>query len=66
MAYKQTAKSVAQIGRELGVDFVLEGSVRRDEDRVRITAQLIRVQGQIHLWAKKLRPPPARNPRYPW
>lgn len=52
MAYKQTDKSVAQIGHELGVDYVLEGSVRRDGDRVRITAQLIRVQDQIHLWAE--------------
>ncbi len=52
MAYKQTDKSVAQIGQELGVDYVLEGSVRRDGERVRITAQLIRVQDQIHLWAE--------------
>jgi TolB-like protein len=52
MAYKQTNKSVAQIGQELGVDYVLEGSVRREVDRVRITAQLIRVQDQIHVWAE--------------
>jgi TolB-like protein/Flp pilus assembly protein TadD len=52
MAYKQTDKSVAQIGRELGVDYVLEGSVRRDGAQVRITAQLIRVQDQTHLWAE--------------
>jgi TolB-like protein len=51
MAYKQTHKSVAQIGQELRVDYVLEGSVRRDVDRIRITAQLVRVQDQIHLWA---------------
>ncbi len=52
MAYKQTDKSIAQIGQELGVDYLLEGSVRRDGERVRITAQLIRVQDQIHLWAE--------------
>jgi TolB-like protein len=52
MAYKQTHKPGAQIGLELGVDYVLEGSVRREADRVRITAQLIRVQDQIHLWAE--------------
>src|SRR5689334_11328873 len=52
MAYKHTDKSVAQIGQELGVDFVVEGSVRREGDRVRITAQLIRVRDQIHLWAE--------------
>ena len=51
MTYKQTNKSVAQIGQELGVDFVLEGSVRREAGRVRITAQLIRVRDQVHLWA---------------
>ena len=52
MAYKQTDKSVTRIGKELDVDYVLEGSVRRDGDRVRITAQLIRVKDQIHLWAE--------------
>jgi TolB-like protein len=53
MNYKQTNKSVAQIGQELGVDYVLEGSVRREAGRIRITAQLIRVRDQIHLWADK-------------
>jgi TolB-like protein/Flp pilus assembly protein TadD len=53
MAYKQTDKSVAQIGRELGVHYVLEGSVRRDGAHLRITAQLIRVHDQTHLWAEK-------------
>jgi len=52
MAYKHAKKSVAQIGQELGVDYVLEGSVRREGERVRITAQLIRVQDQIHMWAE--------------
>lgn len=46
-------KDVRQISRELGVDYVLEGSVRRDGDRVRITAQLIQVNNQTHLWAKE-------------
>src|SRR6266852_3027506 len=52
MAYKRTDKTVGRIGQELGVDYLLEGSVRRDADRVRITAQLIRVKDQIHLWAE--------------
>lgn len=52
MAYKRTDKSVFQIGQELGVDYVLEGSVRREPDRVRVTAQLVRVRDQIHLWAE--------------
>ncbi|HXW56133.1 MAG TPA: tetratricopeptide repeat protein [Candidatus Cybelea sp.] len=52
MTYKGTRKSIAEIGRELGVDYAVEGSVRRAGDRVRISAQLIRVSDQIHLWAE--------------
>jgi len=52
MAYKGTSKSVSLIGQELGADYVLEGSVRRWEDQVRVTAQLIRVDDQTHLWAQ--------------
>jgi TolB-like protein/Flp pilus assembly protein TadD len=52
MAYKRTTKTIAQIGPELGVDYVLEGSVRREQNRVRITAQLIRTADQVHLWAQ--------------
>jgi TolB-like protein/thioredoxin-like negative regulator of GroEL len=52
MKYKNTHEDVHQIGRELGVDYVLEGSVRREGDRVRISAQLIQVRDQTHLWAE--------------
>jgi TolB-like protein/Tfp pilus assembly protein PilF len=52
MQFKSTAKSTAQIGSELGVSHVLEGSVRRAGERVRITAQLIRVSDESHLWAE--------------
>jgi TolB-like protein/Tfp pilus assembly protein PilF len=52
MAYKYVRKTVAEIGAELNVHYVLEGSVRRERERVRITAQLIRVQDQTHLWAE--------------
>jgi len=51
MQYKKTDKQVSQIGNELGVDYVVEGTVRREGSRVRITAQLIRAQRQIHIWA---------------
>jgi TolB-like protein/DNA-binding winged helix-turn-helix (wHTH) protein len=51
MKYKHTDKAVDQIGRELGVQYVLEGSVRRDAGRTRISAQLIQVKDQSHLWA---------------
>ena len=52
MSYKHSDKTVAQIGQELGVDFVLEGSVRRENGRARVSAQLIRVADQTHLWAR--------------
>jgi TolB-like protein/DNA-binding winged helix-turn-helix (wHTH) protein/tetratricopeptide (TPR) repeat protein len=50
--YKSTQETAAQIGRELGVGYLLEGSVRRSGERVRITAQLIRATEQTHLWAE--------------
>jgi TolB-like protein/DNA-binding winged helix-turn-helix (wHTH) protein/Tfp pilus assembly protein PilF len=53
MQYKGSHKDVRQISQELGVDYVLEGSVRREGERVRITAQLIQVKDQTHLWAKE-------------
>ena len=52
MSYKNSSKTVAQVGRELGVNYVIESSVRQWGDRVRITAQLIRVRDQSHLWVK--------------
>jgi TolB-like protein len=52
MRYKKTDKTVDQIGRELGVDYVLEGSARREGTRVRISAELIQVRGQSQLWAE--------------
>jgi TolB-like protein/cytochrome c-type biogenesis protein CcmH/NrfG len=52
MQFKSTTKNIAQIGSELGVSHVLEGSVRRVGERVRVTAQLIRVSDQSHLWAQ--------------
>ena len=51
MSYKSTKKTLPQIARELNVDAVLEGSVVRSGDRVRITAQLIQAQGDRHIWA---------------
>ncbi len=53
MLYKQTPKPVDQIGRELGVQYVVEGSVRRDPRNVRITVQLIQVKDQSHVWARQ-------------
>lgn len=50
--YKGRSVDVKQVGRELGVRYVLEGSVRRDVERIRITAQLIDAGTGAHLWAE--------------
>ena len=51
--YKGRAVDVKQVGRELGVRYVLEGSVRRAVSRVRITGQLIDTSTGVHLWAER-------------
>jgi len=51
MLYKNTQKDLSQICRELGVQYVLEGSVFRAGNRARITAQLIQCTDQTHIWA---------------
>ena len=53
MHYKHTSEKMDQIGSELGVQYVLEGSVRRDADKVRISAELIEVGGQRQMWAQE-------------
>ncbi len=53
MRYKRTDKPIRQIGAELGVGSILEGSVRRAGERVRITAQLIDAATDEHLWAER-------------
>ncbi len=51
--YKGKLVDVKQVGRELGVRYVLEGSVRKAANRVRITGQLIEAQTGAHLWAER-------------
>jgi adenylate cyclase len=51
--YKGKPADVQQVGRELGVRYVLEGSIQKAEDRVRITAQLIDAATGTHLWAER-------------
>ena len=53
MYYKGARTPLRRIAQDLGVQYVLEGSVRRDAERVRITAQLIQVRDQTHLWAQE-------------
>ena len=51
--YKGQFVDVKRIGRELGVRYVLEGSVRKSGNRVRITAQLVEAESGAHLWADR-------------
>ena len=51
--YKGRAVDIKRVGRELGVRYVLEGSVRKGGDRIRIIGQLIDAQSGAHLWADK-------------
>ena len=52
MVYKRTTKSLAEIGRELGADYLVESSVRAESGRLRITAKLIRVRDQVQVWSE--------------
>ena len=51
--YKGKPADTRQIGRELGVRYVLERSVRRADDQVRVNVQLIDAEGGAHLWAER-------------
>lgn len=55
MTYKNTRKSVRQIGDELGVEYLFEGSVRRTGNQVRVTAQLIETRQATHIWSQSYR-----------
>ena len=52
MRYRGTTKSISEIARELNVAYILEGSVRRSGNKVRVTGQLIRAGSEEHLWAR--------------
>ena len=52
MSYKHGDRSIAHVGSQLDVKYILEGSLRQTEGHVRITAQLIQVKDQTHLWAQ--------------
>ena len=52
MQYKNTRKPIPQVAQELSVDFVVEGSVMRADNRVRVTAQLIDTKTDEHVWAR--------------
>jgi TolB-like protein/Flp pilus assembly protein TadD len=50
--YKGTPKSLVEIGQELGVEYLLEGSVRAEGGRLRVTSKLIRARDQVQIWAE--------------
>jgi TolB-like protein/DNA-binding winged helix-turn-helix (wHTH) protein len=50
-AYKGTRKPLAEIGRELGAEYLVEGSVRAESRRLRVTSKLIRVRDQVQMWS---------------
>jgi TolB-like protein/DNA-binding winged helix-turn-helix (wHTH) protein/Flp pilus assembly protein TadD len=52
MAYKRSSKSLVAIGNELGVNYLVESSIRAEGDRLRITSKLIRVRDQVQLWSR--------------
>jgi len=51
--YKGQSPKIEDVGRELGVKYVVEGSVRRAADRVRVTAQLTDIETELHIWADR-------------
>jgi adenylate cyclase len=51
--YKGRAVDVKQVGRELGVRYVLEGSLRKASNRIRVTAQLVEAETGRHVWAER-------------
>jgi serine/threonine protein kinase/Tfp pilus assembly protein PilF len=51
MRYKNTTKDIKVIGKELNVGTILEGSIRKEKDNIRVTAQLINIRDGFHLWA---------------
>jgi adenylate cyclase len=53
-SYKGRSVDIRQVGRELGVRYAVEGSVRRVGERVRITAQLVETEGGNHIWSTKI------------
>ena len=51
-AFRASARPIVQMGQELGIDYALEGSVRRENERVRITVQMIDVRDRTHSWVE--------------
>jgi len=52
LKYKEEKKSIAEIGEELGVNYIIEGTVQRQENEMRISVQLVRVYNEDHIWSE--------------
>ena len=52
LKYKEERKSISEIGKELKVNFIIEGTVQKQGDQIRISAQLIRVKNEAHIWSE--------------
>jgi TolB-like protein/DNA-binding winged helix-turn-helix (wHTH) protein len=52
VAYRHTPKTVAEVARELHADYLIEGNLRADEERVRVTVELIRVRDETRVWGE--------------
>ena len=65
LAFRDKPVTAHQIGQQLGAAYVLEGSIRRSGNRVRITAQLVEVSTRHSAWAERYRPATRRRLRYP-
>jgi TolB-like protein len=52
LKFKEEKKTIPDIGNELGVNYILEGSVQKHVDQIRITTQLIRVRNESHIWSE--------------
>lgn len=54
MGYKGTTKKIPEIARELGVSYILEGTVRREGDQLKVTTQLIKGESDFHIWSETI------------
>jgi tetratricopeptide (TPR) repeat protein len=59
LRYRGTTKSAAEIGRELGADYLVESSLRAEGDRLRVTSTLVRVRDQVQVWSQSYDREPA-------
>jgi TolB-like protein/Flp pilus assembly protein TadD len=66
MAYERSKASLADLGREPGVAYLVESSIRADDERLRVTARLIRMRDQVQVWSGSFERQPASVLELPW